>query len=86
VHSVFDLGRRLDIDVVAEGVETPGQLATLRELGCRYLQGFLLGRPTPAGELGAVIDGFDAALLDVPAPGQWAVAGTAPRVDQPVHG
>jgi diguanylate cyclase (GGDEF)-like protein/PAS domain S-box-containing protein len=64
VHSVIDLGRRLDIDVVAEGVETPGQLAALRDLGCRYLQGFLLGRPTAAADLTAVIDGFDAALLD----------------------
>jgi EAL domain-containing protein (putative c-di-GMP-specific phosphodiesterase class I) len=64
VGSVIDLGRRLDIDVVAEGVETPGQLAALSELGCRYLQGFLLGRPIPAADLPAVIDGFDATLLD----------------------
>jgi EAL domain-containing protein (putative c-di-GMP-specific phosphodiesterase class I) len=64
VHSVIDLGRRLDIDVVAEGVETPGQLATLRELGCRYLQGRLLGEPTSAADLPAVIDGFDTGLLD----------------------
>ncbi|WP_299958395.1 bifunctional diguanylate cyclase/phosphodiesterase [uncultured Modestobacter sp.] len=64
VHSVIELGRRLDIDVVAEGVETPGQLAALRELGCRFLQGFLLGRPTRPEALAAVIDGFDAALLD----------------------
>ena len=64
VHSVIELGRRLDIDVVAEGVETPGELAALRELGCRFLQGFLLGRPTPPAELPALIDGFDAGLLD----------------------
>jgi EAL domain-containing protein (putative c-di-GMP-specific phosphodiesterase class I) len=65
VHSVIDLGRRLSIDVVAEGVETPGQLAALRDLGCRYLQGFLIGRPVPPCDLPAAIDGFDAALLDV---------------------
>jgi diguanylate cyclase (GGDEF)-like protein/PAS domain S-box-containing protein len=64
VHSVIELGRRLSIDVVAEGVETAGQLATLRQLGCRYLQGFLLGRPTPADRLAGVIDGFDARVLD----------------------
>jgi diguanylate cyclase (GGDEF)-like protein/PAS domain S-box-containing protein len=64
VHSVIELGRRLSIDVVAEGVETPGQLAVLRDLGCRYLQGFLLGRPTAPEDLPAVIDGFDARLLD----------------------
>ncbi len=64
VLSVIELGRRLSIDVVAEGVETPGQLAALRELGCRYLQGFLLGRPTAPADLPAVIDAFDAGLLD----------------------
>jgi diguanylate cyclase (GGDEF)-like protein/PAS domain S-box-containing protein len=65
VLSVIELGRRLSIDVVAEGVETPGQLAALRELGCRYLQGFLLGRPTAPEDLPGVIDAFDAGLLDV---------------------
>jgi EAL domain-containing protein (putative c-di-GMP-specific phosphodiesterase class I) len=64
VHSVIDLGRRLSIDVVAEGVETPGQLAALQGLGCRFLQGFLLGRPTAPAALPAVIDAFDARLLD----------------------
>lgn len=65
VQSIIDLGRRLDIDVVAEGVETAGELAVLRALGCRFLQGFLLGRPTEAAELTAVIDSFDAGLLDI---------------------
>jgi EAL domain-containing protein (putative c-di-GMP-specific phosphodiesterase class I) len=64
VGSVVDLGRTLGLDVVAEGVETPGQLAALRRLGCRFLQGYLLGRPVPADELRAVIDGFDPELLD----------------------
>jgi EAL domain-containing protein (putative c-di-GMP-specific phosphodiesterase class I) len=64
VHTVIELGRRLSIDVVAEGIETPGQLAALQGLGCRYLQGFLLGRPTAPAALGAVIDAFDARLLD----------------------
>jgi diguanylate cyclase (GGDEF)-like protein len=65
VHSVIELGRRLDIDVVAEGVETPGQLAALRDLGCRYLQGYLLSRPAGREELAGVIDSFDEAVLDV---------------------
>ena len=74
VHSVIELGQRLSIDVVAEGVETPGQLAALRDLGCRYLQGFLLGRPTPAAELASAIDAFDAGLLDDPSPSAVPVA------------
>ncbi|GAA4964203.1 EAL domain-containing protein [Kineococcus glutinatus] len=41
-----ELGARL----VAEGVETAAELATLRELGVRYVQGFHLARPAPVGE------------------------------------
>ena len=34
--------------MVAEGVETPGQLEALRSLGCDRVQGYLLGRPADA--------------------------------------
>ncbi|PWW23177.1 PAS domain S-box-containing protein/diguanylate cyclase (GGDEF)-like protein [Geodermatophilus normandii] len=68
VGSVVDLGRTLGMDVVAEGVETPEQMALLTALGCRFLQGWLIGRPVPADELAAVVDGFDAARLEVPVP------------------
>jgi len=39
------LGAGLGLKVVAEGVETQEQLAFLRELGCRYAQGYLFARP-----------------------------------------
>jgi len=39
------LGQRLDLVVIAEGVETEGQLAALRALGCDAYQGFLAARP-----------------------------------------
>ena len=39
-------GRQTSADVVAEGIETKQELDTLRELGVRYGQGFLLGRPS----------------------------------------
>lgn len=47
VDAIITLARNLELDVVAEGVETPGQLAQLRQLGCGYVQGFLLARPLP---------------------------------------
>ncbi|RBY82039.1 hypothetical protein DQ238_05360 [Geodermatophilus sp. TF02-6] len=50
-ESVVTIGRALGLDVVAEGVETPGQLGVLRGAGCGFAQGFLLARPMPAGEL-----------------------------------
>ncbi|WP_139245846.1 putative bifunctional diguanylate cyclase/phosphodiesterase [Geodermatophilus amargosae] len=68
VGSVIDLGRTLGMDVVAEGVETPEQMAVLTALGCSFLQGWLIGRPVPADGLAAVVDGFDPASLEGPVP------------------
>ncbi|MEN0066101.1 MAG: EAL domain-containing protein [Myxococcota bacterium] len=48
VGSILDLGRRLGLDVVAEGVETVQQATMLRKEGCQVLQGFLFGRPQSA--------------------------------------
>ena len=50
VRCIIDLGRALDIDIVAEGVEAPAQASLLRELGCSYAQGYLFGRPSPASD------------------------------------
>ena len=49
--AILAMARTLDLDVIAEGVEEEAQLRRLRELGCRYAQGFLLARPMPAGRL-----------------------------------
>jgi EAL domain-containing protein (putative c-di-GMP-specific phosphodiesterase class I) len=43
-------GRALGRQVVAEGVETEGELATLERLGCTQVQGYLVSRPLPAAE------------------------------------
>ena len=45
VKTIINLARALGMEVVAEGVETLEQRDTLRELGCRYGQGFLFSRP-----------------------------------------
>ncbi|MBS1165916.1 MAG: gmr 1 [Proteobacteria bacterium] len=45
VKAVVALGRSLDVPVLAEGVETAGQLSILEEEGCAEAQGFLFGRP-----------------------------------------
>jgi diguanylate cyclase (GGDEF)-like protein/PAS domain S-box-containing protein len=64
VASVIELGRTLGMDVVAEGVETAGQLAALQAMDCGYLQGFLFGRAVPIGELRRALDEFDPRTLD----------------------
>jgi diguanylate cyclase (GGDEF)-like protein len=46
VTMIIDLARTLDLEVIAEGVETAEQLAALRHLGAELGQGFLLGRPS----------------------------------------
>jgi EAL domain-containing protein (putative c-di-GMP-specific phosphodiesterase class I) len=50
LSAVVSLARALQIEVVAEGVETESQFRTLSELACDQVQGFLLSRPLPAAE------------------------------------
>jgi len=52
IEAVVDLAHKLGFEVVAEGVETPEQLAGLTAVGCDLLQGFLLGPPLSADETG----------------------------------
>jgi diguanylate cyclase (GGDEF)-like protein/PAS domain S-box-containing protein len=47
-RAIINLGHSLGLEVIAEGVETEGQLAYLRDEGCDVIQGFLLARPEPS--------------------------------------
>ncbi|HEX5579737.1 MAG TPA: EAL domain-containing protein, partial [Candidatus Limnocylindria bacterium] len=51
VAGMVDLARRLNVEVVAEGIEDGVQLARLREAGCAYGQGFHFASPMPPAEL-----------------------------------
>jgi len=48
VRTIIELARVLGMDVVAEGIETREQYSLLRQMGCRYGQGFLMARPMTA--------------------------------------
>ena len=50
-QTIVDLGQHLQLEVIAEGIESEAQLAVLSACGCRFGQGFLLGRPLPLAEL-----------------------------------
>jgi diguanylate cyclase (GGDEF)-like protein len=52
---VIALGRSLELDILAEGVETEQQRAFLAELGCHNYQGYLFSRPVPAQEFEALV-------------------------------
>ena len=64
VESIVALGRALGIEVVAEGIEHPGQAIELAARGCRLAQGFLYGRPIDPIAIGPrlprSISGWDA--------------------------
>lgn len=59
VKSIIALGRSLDLQVVAEGVETFEQQEMLQEFGCELLQGYLYARPLAAGQVPSFIDALD---------------------------
>jgi EAL domain-containing protein (putative c-di-GMP-specific phosphodiesterase class I) len=50
-HSIIDLGRRLGLNVVAEGVQTETAWTRLAEWGCHEVQGHLIGRPMTIAQL-----------------------------------
>ena len=56
VRTILALAKSLDLQVVAEGVETTGQLGFLRLHGCEGFQGYLFGRPVPVEEIDAMLD------------------------------
>jgi EAL domain-containing protein (putative c-di-GMP-specific phosphodiesterase class I) len=50
------LGRRLGLEVIAHGLQTPEDLDTVQAAGCRLGQGDLLGKPMPAEHLEALLE------------------------------
>ena len=66
VHAVGHLARTLEMESVAEGIETPEQLDMLRGLGVHVGQGYLLSRPLRAAQVPALLG----APVAMPAPAQ----------------
>ena len=56
VSAIIAMSRSLNLEVIAEGVETPVQAALLREKGCRMLQGYYCSRPFPPENLAAFLE------------------------------
>lgn len=66
-RAIADLGHTLGLSVIAEGVETQGQLAQVRALGFQQAQGYLISPPLPAAEA-RKLAGQSGPLMAVPRP------------------
>jgi EAL domain-containing protein (putative c-di-GMP-specific phosphodiesterase class I) len=58
VEEIIRIGRRMNLTVVAEGVETRDQLDRLTEQGCDRIQGYYFSRPLPPEELEVFLAGW----------------------------
>jgi EAL domain-containing protein (putative c-di-GMP-specific phosphodiesterase class I) len=55
VRTIIELGKNLDLEVIAEGVETQEQYDILSEMGCDAIQGYIFSRPLEAEELAPLL-------------------------------
>ncbi len=51
VTSIIALCHSMHLECIVEGVETESQIALLRKLDCQYIQGYVIARPMPVGDL-----------------------------------
>jgi EAL domain-containing protein (putative c-di-GMP-specific phosphodiesterase class I) len=58
IKAIIAMAHSLELRVTAEGVETQGQLARLREMGCDEYQGYFTSQPLPAAEFEARFAGL----------------------------
>jgi diguanylate cyclase (GGDEF)-like protein len=56
VKTIISLGHQLGMDVIAEGIETAFQLASLRKLDCNYGQGYFFAKPLPPDAATALVE------------------------------
>ncbi len=66
VTAILSMAERLNLDTLAEGVETVGEHAMLAQLGCRHVQGFSVARPMPFADSLPWIDSYRARLASPP--------------------
>jgi len=70
IGAILTMAERLELDTLAEGVETVGEHALLAQLGCDHVQGFGIARPMPFDQTLDWIIAHQAKLQDVPVIGR----------------
>ncbi|CAN5247952.1 hypothetical protein BH20ACT9_BH20ACT9_21080 [soil metagenome] len=56
-RTVLELGQRLGMPTIVEGVETAAQVTALKSIGCTHVQGYLFSRPVPGDRIGELLAG-----------------------------
>ena len=51
VQKIVELAHSLNLDVIAEGVETQRQIEILKEFNCKYIQGYYYSKPLKSNDL-----------------------------------
>jgi diguanylate cyclase (GGDEF)-like protein/PAS domain S-box-containing protein len=78
VRTIIELAHTLQLQVIAEGVETPAQLARLRAEGCDEVQGYYFSRPVPAEDFAVLLrQGKAVPAAPDPAPAPATVTAVA---------
>jgi sensor c-di-GMP phosphodiesterase-like protein len=78
LDAIIDLGQRLGVTLIAEGVETPDQLAYLRDRGVRYAQGYLFAKPMPFAAFAGFVERYNRGGAPLAAQLAMAPAAAAP--------
>ncbi|MEW8311507.1 MAG: EAL domain-containing protein [Candidatus Thiodiazotropha taylori] len=55
VNAILSMGKALELEVIAEGVETEEQLKVLTHLGCEYVQGYYFSKPIPIEQIPEIV-------------------------------
>jgi EAL domain-containing protein (putative c-di-GMP-specific phosphodiesterase class I) len=58
IDVLVSLGKRFGLEIIAEGLESPGQVEQARKAGCKLGQGYALSRPAPAERVEAYLEEF----------------------------
>jgi diguanylate cyclase (GGDEF)-like protein len=73
LEAIIHMARGLDLDVLAEGVETPDEMKALLERGCTLMQGYLFSKPADKSQLEAIVGDPDSQWRTVLAdPDSWS--------------
>ncbi|TQN44116.1 PAS domain S-box-containing protein/diguanylate cyclase (GGDEF)-like protein [Blastococcus colisei] len=83
VAAVINLGRSLNLETVAEGVETPEQLRCIRRLGCHLAQGYLFSPPRPPEDIPALLNALEPAGIRDGMDTAARAPSARPRTGQP---